>query len=245
METAERLIVAADFDPRKCGGVGGAHGKVLALAEALQGMGVIIKVNSILRAYGYGLIHQLHDMGLRVFADLKLNDIPETMDTDAAMLADSWHRPEIVTVMCGASSIGMRRVKDALGARTLVLGVTVLTSMDKPHCNAVYVTDPEETVVRLARLAFVGHADGLILSPKEVATVRAIPELGELRLVTPGIRPVWATVEGDDQKRTATPADAIRSGAERIVVGRPITQATDPRDAVQRTLEEIAAAVAA
>lgn len=243
MKIAERLIVAADFDPRTCGGLGGAHGKVLALAESLQGLGVIIKVNSILRAYGYGLIQQLHDLGLRVFADLKLNDIPETMELDAAMLAVL--KPEILTVMCGASSLGMRRVKDVLGDQTLVLGVTVLTSMDKPHCNAVYVTDPEETVVRLARLAFVGHADGLVLSPQEVATVRAVQELDAFRLVTPGIRPAWASVAGDDQKRVATPAEAITAGAERIVVGRPITQATDPRAAVERTLAEIEAALAA
>lgn len=241
MEFAHRLVVAADFDPRGHGGVSGACAAVIVLARQLRDTGVVIKINAILRAEGYRLISELHALGLGVFADLKLNDIPQTMIADAGMLGEL--KPEIVTVMCSAGAVGLRSVKEVLGAATTVLGVTVLTSMDEAQCRTVYKSRPRDAVIRLARLATAAKIDGLILSPQEVGAVRAVSKLIGLERVTPGIRPVWAQVAHDDQKRVATPAEAIRAGATRIVVGRPITQAADPRAAVQRTLDEIAAAL--
>src|SRR3989344_8199421 len=126
MEVSERLIVAADYDPRKLGGIIGVKNEVLKLAESLKGLGVIIKVNSVLRARGYSLIEDLHGLGLRVFADLKLIDIPATMKLDGRLLREV--KPDILTVMCCAGVDGMRAVRDTL-PDTEVLGVTVLTSL--------------------------------------------------------------------------------------------------------------------
>lgn len=236
----ERLIVAPDFDPRKEGCIDKVRAKVLSLGEQLAELGVYIKVNSILRAIGYSLIIDLQDMGLKVFADLKLVDIPTTMDIDAAMLAEV--RPGIVTVMCSAGIDGMRRVRKTLGSTTEVLGVSVLTSMDDEDCDAIFSCSTKVGVLRLAHLAQEAGLPGLILSSQEAELIKEDTEL-LLGLNTPGIRPEWSIVGNDDQKRVLTPAKAIKAGADRLVMGRPITLAENPRDAVLRTIEEIAKAV--
>lgn len=236
-----RLIVAADFDPLTDGGVEGVRLKVLALAKELEGMGVIIKVNSVLRACGYSLIVDLHRFGLQVFADLKLNDIPATMKIDAAMLAG--YRPDFLTVMCSAGIEGMRVVQQAVGHITQVLGVTVLTSLDEEECQAIFSCSTKAGVLRFARMAQLAGLPGLILSPQEAEMLAERKEL-MLSLSTPGIRPIWSLVPGDDQQRVMTPAKAILAGATRLVIGRPITQAENPHEAVVRTLEEITAALA-
>lgn len=240
LKPEDRLIVAADFDPRKEDGIDKVHAKVLALGEQLAGLGVYIKVNSVLRATGYSLIRELQAMGLRVFADLKLIDIPNTMEADAAMLAEV--KPGIVTVMCSAGIDGMRKVQQILGSTTEVLGVSILTSMNDEDCDLVFSCSTEIGVLRLAHLAQEAGLPGLILSPKEAELVKKDVEL-LLGLNTPGIRPKWSLVKGDDQKRVLTPVKAILAGADRLVIGRPITQAKDPRNAVKRTLDEIAAAI--
>lgn len=236
MEVSERLIVAADYDPRKLGGIIGVKNEVLKLAESLKGLGVIIKVNSVLRARGYELIEGLHGLGLRVFADLKLIDIPNTMETDGAMLAEV--KPEIVTVMCCAGIDGMRAVQKVIGGTTEVLGVSVLTSLDEEECQAIFTCSTKAGVLRFARMAQLAGLGGLILSSQEAEMLGAKQEL-MLTLNTPGIRPDWSLVAGDDQKRVMTPGKAIKAGVKRIVVGRPITQAKDPRGAVEKTLQEI------
>jgi len=235
MELSERLIVAADFDPRKVGGFDGVRSKVLTLASEIKGTGVIIKVNSFLRAYGYELIDVLHQLELKVFADLKLIDIPATMEIDAAMLEK--HKPDLLTVMCCAGIDGMHAVQKTL-PNTKVLGVTVLTSLNEEECQAIFTCSTKAGVLRFARMAKLAGLGELILSPKEVGVVKDRFEL-QLGLNTPGIRPVWSLVEGDDQSRVLTPEQAIRNGAQRIVIGRPITQSKNPREAVQKTLEEI------
>lgn len=236
MELSERLIVAADFDPRKVGGLAGVESKVLVLAKALEGTGVIIKVNSFLRACGYELIETLHAHGLKVFADLKLIDIPATMEIDAAILEK--FKPDFLTVMCCAGIDGMHAVQKTL-SETKVLGVTVLTSLNEEECQAIFTCSTKAGVLRFARMAKLAGLGNLILSPKEVEVVKNRFELN-LGLNTPGIRPVWSLVEGDDQSRVLTPDQAIRNGAQRIVIGRPITQAENPREAVEKTLREIA-----
>lgn len=230
----DRLIVAADFKPDK-DGIVGVQKKVIALAEQLKGMGVYIKVNSILRACGYEFIDQLHDLGLRVMADLKLVDIPATMAIDGALLDKA--QPDLLTVMANASVAGISSVVKELSS-TEVLAVTILTSLDEEECQGVYGCSTKAGVVRFARLAQLAGCGGLVLSGKEVPMITSRPEL-DLTLNTPGIRPQWAIVKGDDQKRVVTPADAIKNGVDRIIIGRPITQADDPGDAVKKTLEEI------
>jgi len=240
----ERLIVAADYSPKDFGGIQGVESKVLALAEELKGLGVYIKVNSVLRAVGYGLITKLHDLGLKVFADLKLIDIPNTMGTDGEMLAEV--RPDILTVMCCAGIDGMNAVQKVLGDTTEVLGVTVLTSFDEEECQGIFTCSTKAGVLRFARMAQLAGLGGLILSPKEVDVLNKRFEL-TLSLNTPGIRPAWSLILGDDQSRVLTPQKAIENGAERIVMGRPIVKADandeglpqNSREAVERTLKEI------
>ena len=234
MKAEDRLIVAADFSPREHGGISGVEHSVLELAHEIKGMGVYIKVGSILRAVGYGLIRQLHELGLRVFADLKLIDISETMKIDGEMLEEV--RPEIVTCMCCAGVKGMHKLNQAL-SHTEVFGVTVLTSFNEEECRAIFTCSTEVSVLRFAKMAKQAGLGDLILSSKEAQVIRN-HEL-TLGINTPGIRPEWSFVEGDDQARTLTPKKAILNGAERLVIGRPITQANSPRDAVLRTLEEI------
>lgn len=239
---AGRLIVAADFKttPEQLYGV---RDSVLRLADSLADTDVYLKVNSALRLHGYELIHEIRDRGLRVFADLKLNDIPETMRTDGALLAH--FKPDIVTAMASSGIVGMEALKQQL-PDTEVLAVTVLTSLDNDESMKLFRQFVPTTVLNFAEHAHRARVDGLIASPKEVQSLRtAFPESDwpDLTLNTPGIRPEWATVEGDDQKRVMTPAEAISVGATRIVVGRPIIQADNPREAVLRTIEEIASAV--
>lgn len=239
---AERLIVAADFKPTGSNGREWVKAQVLALADSLNGTGVYLKVNSALRASGYGLIDEIHSRGLRVFADLKLIDIGETLGTDGALLKEA--KPELLTTMCVAGVSAMQILKAEL-PDTEVLGVTVLTSLKDADTQAMFTCSTEEAVMRFAQVAADAKIDGLISSPKEAEVLRA--KFGVvLSLNTPAIRPTWAIVPGDDQnpERIMTPAKAIKAGADRIVVGRPIVKAEKPYDAVMRTIEEITSAVA-
>jgi orotidine-5'-phosphate decarboxylase len=241
---AERLIVAADFKPgtawEKYHGKLGVKLQVLKLADSLKGTGVYLKVNSALRACGYDLIGEIQSRGLRVFADLKLFDIGETLATDGMLLREA--KPDLLTTVCVAGVTAMQALKAEL-PDTEVLGVTVLTSLKDADTQAMFTCSTVEAVMRFAQVAADAKIDGLISSAKEAEMLRA--EFGILlSLNTPAIRPTWAIVPGDDQNpdRIMTPAKAIRAGADRIVVGRPIVNAESPYDAVMRTIEEIARA---
>jgi len=237
---ASRLIVAADYSPV---GIGrsGVREKVLRLADQLAHTGVVLKVNSALRACGFDLIREIHERDLKVFADLKLVDIPATMMIDGMFLDEDGVRPAFVTAMANAGVQGLKSLVEAMPS-TQVLAVTVLTSLDEDGCQDVFGCNPTEGVQRFANIAQRANMEGLILSPKELGIITDMPDI-HLDCNTPGIRPSWAIVKDDDQSRVTTPAKAIANGAKRIVVGRPITQADSPRDAVQRTLDEIAAAL--
>ncbi|MFA5936310.1 MAG: orotidine-5'-phosphate decarboxylase [Candidatus Paceibacterota bacterium] len=238
---AERLIVAADFKPTTPNGKDWVRAQVLALADSLKGTGVYLKVNSALRACGYNLIGEIQSRGLRVFADLKLIDISETLSTDGILLREA--KPELLTAMCVAGLTAMQALKAEL-PDTEVLGVTVLTSLKDADAYAMFTCKIEEAVMRFAQVGADAKIDGLISSPKEVEMLRA--KFGVLlSLNTPAIRPSWAIVASDDQnpERIMTPAKAIKAGADRIVVGRPIVKAEKPYDAVMRTIDEIASAI--
>lgn len=234
----ERLIVAADFKPTTQNGRTWAKAQVLALADSLKGTGVYVKVNSALRACGYDLIGEIQSRGLRVFADLKLIDIKETLSTDGVLLREA--KPELLTTMCVAGVTAMQALKAEL-PDTEVLGVTVLTSLTDADTDAMFTCSTKEAVMRFAQVGADAQIDGFISSPAEAEVLRAKFGL-VLSLNTPAIRPTWAIVPGDDQNpdRIMTPAKAIRAGADRIVVGRPIVQAGNPYDAVMRTIDEIA-----
>lgn len=165
--------------------------------------------------------------GRPVFLDLKLHDIPATVA--GAVRAVLPLGPRMLTVHASGGAAMIRAARDAAGNtsdRPLILGVTVLTSMDAAGLATIGVTDPPPAeVLRLARLALANGADGVVCSPLETAMLRQALGAGPL-LVVPGIRPAGAA--RDDQARVTTPAQAIAAGADWIVVGRPITGMSDP-----------------
>jgi len=119
-----------------------------------------------------------------------------------------------------------------------VLGVTVLTSLNEEECQAIFTCSTKAGVLRFARMAQLAGLDGLISSAQEAEMLKKRVEL-VLRANTPGIRPSWSIIDKDDQARVMTPAKAIKAGAKRLVIGRPIITAKDPKEAILRTLEEI------
>lgn len=234
---ADRLIVAADFKHVPQHNLDYTKRQLMNLVSQLAGTGVYIKVNSLIRVFGYGMIDEMHQQGVRVFADLKLCDIGNTLANDGSFLRSL--KPDLLTAMCVSGEAALSRLKDEL-PDTDVLGVTTLTSIDEAEAQEIYGCPVNESVLRLAGVASRAGIDGLISSPAEVPLLHGRLG-GVLSLNTPGIRPEWAMVEGDDQNldRVMTPTKAIVAGVDRLVIGRPITQASNPREAVQRTLEEI------
>jgi orotidine-5'-phosphate decarboxylase len=158
-----------------------------------------------------------------VFLDLKLHDIPATVAGAARAVARL--RPALLTVHAAAGSAAIRAAADAAPDATIV-AVTVLTSLGEADLDRIGLAGPASAAVRrLATLAVEAGATGLVCSPQEVAEVRS--EVGqEITLVTPGVRP--AGVDVNDQARVATPEEALRAGADLLVIGRPITAAADP-----------------
>jgi orotidine-5'-phosphate decarboxylase len=179
--------------------------------------------------------------GVPVFLDLKLHDIPNTVA--GAMRAVLPLRPRMLTLHASGGTAMLSAARSAAeeaGAdRPLLLGVTVLTSLDAAALDGIGVAGgPREQVLRLARLALAAGMDGLVCSPLEVAMLRE--DLGDDPvLVVPGIRPAGAAA--DDQARTMTPAEAVAAGADWLVVGRPITRAADPARAAAAIAAEIGA----
>ncbi len=176
-----------------------------------------------------------------VFLDLKLHDIPNTVA--GAVRAVLPLRPRLLTLHAagGVAMLGAARAAaEAMGAdRPALLAVTVLTSLDAAALTATGIADaPRDQVLRLARLALAAGADGLVCAPTEVAMLRAALGPAPL-LVVPGIRPAGSAA--DDQARTMTAREAAASGADYLVVGRPITQAPDPAAAAAAMAAEIAA----
>jgi orotidine-5'-phosphate decarboxylase len=174
-----------------------------------------------------------------VFLDVKLHDIPNTVAGAVASLVP--RGPAMITIHAsgGPAMIGAaRKAAEAVGAtRPMILAVTVLTSIDGATLRAVGIaSDPEEQVIRLARMALEAGADGLVCSAREVGPIRAA--LGEgPRLVVPGIRPAGS--DPGDQARVATPAEAVADGADWLVIGRPITGAADPVAAARTILASL------
>ncbi|WP_326821400.1 orotidine-5'-phosphate decarboxylase [Streptosporangium sp. NBC_01756] len=161
--------------------------------------------------------------GVQVFLDLKLHDIPNTVEGAARAVARL--RPAILTVHAGGGPAMISAAVEALPA-TQIAAVTVLTSLSEADLERVGIAGPSEDAVRrMSAMAVGAGAQALVCSPREVATVRA--EVGpDITLITPGIRPAGA--ESQDQARIATPEQALADGADLLVIGRPITGAADP-----------------
>jgi orotidine-5'-phosphate decarboxylase len=178
----------------------------------------------------------LKEMGVEVFYDMKLNDIPNTMRK--ATEAISANGANILTVHAQSGKEGMKAAVSVRG-ETKIYAVTVLTSFNQESFSETFDTDKklQEEVLRFATLAQDAGVDGVIASPQELVLLKSKLELANLKIITPGIRPLWA--DAGDQARPMTPGDAIKNGAHKIVVGRPIMEAANRVDAVRKILEEI------
>jgi orotidine-5'-phosphate decarboxylase len=219
----------------------------LALADTLRGTVGGYKVGSqLFTSEGPSIVRTLVERGDRVFLDLKLHDIPNTVAGAVAAATDLGVWMVNVHAAGGPAMLGAARqaAHEAAGRRggtpPLVIAVTVLTSMDDATLREVGVNHtPIEQVERLARLTEAAGLDGVVASPQEVTAIRRACGPSFV-VVTPGIRGGTATSGPDDQRRTATPAGAVAAGSSFLVIGRPITGAADPRGAAQRMAEEIA-----
>ena len=222
----DRLIVALDIADAA---------EARRLVERIGDSTVFYKVGMEL-AYGGGLplVPELAAAGKQVFLDLKLHDIPNTVERATAQAAKLGAR--FLTVHAYPQTM-RAAVAGARGSGTQILAVTVLTSYDDADLSeACYRFGVVETVKRRAEQARDLGVDGLVASAAEAAMVRRTVG-AEMLLVTPGIRPAGAAA--GDQKRVATPAEAIRNGADYLVVGRPVTEAADPRGAAEALVAEI------
>ncbi|WP_067736150.1 orotidine-5'-phosphate decarboxylase [Novosphingobium naphthalenivorans] len=174
-------------------------------------------------AHGHHGVHELHKLGLPIFLDLKLHDIPNTVA--AAMQAIHVLEPAIVTVHAAGGRAMMEDAKAAAGENTKVVGVTVLTSLDDDDLTAIGVkAGPQEQALRLAELAQSAGLDGIVCSGHEVGAIHKQWKDGFF--VVPGLRP--ADSGNGDQKRIVTPRQARDDGASVLVIGRPISRAEDP-----------------
>ena len=237
MEPKDRLIVALDVDTAE---------KAVCLAEKLKNDVKFFKIGfELFSSCGPSIVREIAKFGGRIFLDLKFHDIPNTVSKAALSVT------KLGVFMFNVHGLGgydmMKKTADAVRVEAeklkieppKILAVTILTSMDENALKKVGINDTmNQEVLRLAQLAKSAGLDGVVASPSEARLIRQ--SLGEnFLIVTPGVRPSWA--EAGDQKRVATPKEAIRDGATYIVVGRPVTEAKDPAQAARKILEEISA----
>jgi orotidine-5'-phosphate decarboxylase len=229
LNAKDRLAVALDVPDGR---------SALELVDQLGGTVGWLKVGmELYYAAGNALVAELRQRGYRIFLDLKLHDIPNTVAGGVGTVARLG--VDLLTVHASGGGAMLRAAAKAAEENPALrlLAVTVLTSTDASELSFVGVADsPADQVLRLARLAWHSGIHGMVCSAEEVGALRR--ELGhEAFLVVPGIRPQGSAT--DDQKRTATPRDAIAAGASMLVVGRPITKASNPTEAAKEILVAI------
>lgn len=228
-----RLIVALDLPTR---------------AAAMRAMsqlppGVCVKVGlELFTSEGPSILQAVADTGRDCFLDLKFHDIPHTVEQ--AVRAASKHHVFMLTVHAQGGQVMLRAAAKAAAEagtdRPLVVAVTTLTSMAQDDLTDIGVGRRlAEHTIELGRMAITAGADGLVCSPQEIVSLRSALGSAPI-LVTPGVRPAGAAL--GDQKRVATPQDAMRAGASFLVMGRPILDAPDPRSAAEAVLAEMRAA---
>lgn len=226
-----KLILALDLPDRE---------SALKILDVLRGKLEWVKIGlQMYLKYGANFVREVSGMGFKIFLDLKLFDIPNTVAS--AVESVSALPVSMLTIHASGGREMMRRAVESAAERNpelLILGVTVITSFDADSLAETGVElEPEWQVEKLAKLAVDSGLKGLVCSPLEIESLRSIlPE--DTVLVTPGIRPSGSSA--DEQKRIMTPADAARAGSDFIVVGRPILKAENPAFAVSKILEEIA-----
>jgi orotidine-5'-phosphate decarboxylase len=226
-KATDKIIVALDVPTKKA---------ALDLVAELGKQISFFKIGlQLFTSAGPDIVRKVLATGAKVFLDLKLYDIPNTVAhavESAAALG--------VHMLTIHLSGGEAMIKAAIAARSKdlsILGVTVLTSFDEPAIRAIGIASTiEEQVSRLAKMGVAAGVDGLVVSPVDIEVLR--PQFGnDIRLVVPGIRPAWS--ETNDQKRIMTPREALEAGANYLVIGRPIIGQKNPRAAVKKILEEL------
>ncbi len=236
------LIVALDFD---------SLSSAVKFAKQVADLVGMFKIgNQLFTAAGPSAVKEIAALGSGVFLDLKYHDIPNTV-AGAVLSAASMSGVELLNVHALGGKAMMEAASQAVSAgvpmgadRPRLLAVTILTSMDHKAMKEVGIGGaPKLRVVKLAQLAKKAGVDGVVASVQEAKAIRKACG-PDFLIVTPGVRPKDSAVEpkSDDQARKATPTEAIRAGADFLVVGRPILAAADPRAVAQSIVEEIASA---
>lgn len=224
-----KIFVALDVENKE---------KALEIVGDLRGLGACFKIGKqLFTSTGPELVREIVGMGEDVFLDLKYHDIPNTVAKAGAAAAELGVR--IFNVHASGGRKMMEAVREEMNKLTnppLVLAVTILTSLGEEDIREVGFdrTIPEQ-IAKLARLAKDSGMDGVVASPLEIELIRETCGK-DFKILTPGIRPAFAAV--NDQKRIATPAEALRKGADYLVIGRPITAAENRREAFLKILEE-------
>lgn len=229
-----RIIVSLDFDGEQA---------ALDLARSLDPARCRLKVGKeLFTRCGPEVVGKLGELGYDVFLDLKFHDIPHTVARACEVAADLGVWMLNVHASGGRAMLeAARAAVDGAARPPLLIAVTVLTSLSKRDLEEIGVTaPPEEQVLRLAGLARDAGLDGVVCSAREAAALRTACGNG-FCLVTPGIRP--AGIDAGDQKRVTTPGDAVRAGSDYLVIGRPVTRATDPLQALIAIENEISQAL--
>ena len=227
------LIVALDVQTRA-----EAVERVKAIGEAVGFYKIGLE---LFTAEGPDVVKAVRDLGKRVFLDLKFHDIPRTVER--AVRSGGKLGVDLMTIHSVGGKAMIRAAADAAAefgaAGPKILAVTVLTSLDQGDLRDVGILDrtPAEQVAAMARFATENGAHGLVCSPMEVGALSRSLAAGTV-FVTPGVRPAGSAT--GDQKRVATPADAVRDGATHLVVGRPVLAAGDPAAAARAILDEMA-----
>ncbi|MEM9784225.1 MAG: orotidine-5'-phosphate decarboxylase [Pseudomonadota bacterium] len=208
------------------------------LAERLEDSVAFYKIGlGMLTGGGLALANELKSAGKRIFLDMKLYDIGNTVEAAVRGLAQ--FELDFLTVH-GDPHVVRAAVAGRAAAPTRILAVTVLTSLDRGDLDEMMMAEGDVATIALERTrrALAAGADGVISSPHEAAAIRALPEAAGRLIVTPGVRPAGAAA--GDQKRVATPSAALAAGADHVVVGRPIIAAQDPAAAARAIQAEIA-----
>jgi orotidine-5'-phosphate decarboxylase len=226
-KTADKIIVALDVATKD---------KALKLVEQLRGEISFFKIGlQLYTAEGPEIVRAVLATGAKVWLDLKLYDIPNTVAR--AVESASTLGVRMLTIHLSGGSEMIRAATTARVNDMLLLGVTVLTSATEQMLREIGIADTvEDQVLRLAKLGAEAGIDGVVASPHEIRTLRR--EFGNrVKIAVQGIRPTWA--EPGDQKRIMTPREAFQAGADYIGIGRPITGQQNPREAVAKILEEL------
>jgi len=231
---AEKIIIALDVPEKN---------QALDLVKKLKHVQTFKIGLELFTAQGPLIIQELHKLNKRVFLDLKLHDIPHTVagairsgfNLGVSMM--TLHASGGLTMMRRAAQEARELSEKAGNHNIWVLAVTVLTSLKQQELEQIGIRGKtNDQVLNLARLAKKAGMDGLVCSPKETELIRR--EIGQdLLIINPGVRPLWAAK--DDQKRFTTPRQAVRNGADYLVIGRPVTQASDPEKAFFRICQEL------